>query len=81
MRVVAVDVRDRPSDIPTSKWIVKDAVYTVIQVFTDLNGKLGYVLNELEPGAPYLGYQADRFRPATEGDGESVEDVKELEYA
>lgn len=81
-KVVAVNTNGRPESIPTSKWIVKDEVYTVIQMdYLNIQGRvLGFKLEEIniDDCFPYQYYSADRFRPFTEEDAEAEEAVRKL---
>ncbi len=81
MKVEAVDVSGRPSDIPISLWIVKGRHYTVLQVLKDMNSVEYYVLEELDLAAGktlYKGYAASRFRILDGGDTIIEELIKEL---
>jgi len=64
-KAMCINDADRPSDIPTSKWIKKGKLYTVTKVVRMLiqGGKLGFYLDEvnLEGCAPYSTYAASRF--------------------
>lgn len=81
-KVVAVNTNGRPESIPTSKWIVKDEVYTVIQMdYLNIQGRvLGFKLEEIniDDCFPYQYYSADRFQPFTEEDAEAEEAVRKL---
>jgi hypothetical protein len=81
-RVVAVKTQGRPNDIPTSKWIVKDEVYTVLQMdYLSIQGKmLGFKLEEIniDDCFPYQYFAADRFRPFSKEDAEAEEAVRKL---
>lgn len=63
--VICINARNKPNDIPTSKWVTEGKVYTVIEVRKLLvqNGALGYKLEEvsLDGCAPYDFYAAIRF--------------------
>jgi len=64
-KAYCVNDADKPEDIPTSKWVKKDTLYTVIDVKKMLiqGGKLGFKLAEinLDGCAPYEYYAANRF--------------------
>lgn len=64
-KALCINDTDRPSDVPTSKWIKKGQLYTVIKVVRMLiqGGKLGFYLDEvnLDGCAPYSTYAATRF--------------------
>lgn len=55
----------RPSDIPTSKWVKREKLYTVIEVKRLLiqGGRIGFKLAEvsLEGCYPYEYFSSDRF--------------------
>ena len=63
MRVKCIDDSNKPSDIPSSKWVKKDTVYTVIDEYKSLPQEIDtYVLAELDlEGTGYGGFSADRF--------------------
>lgn len=64
-KAYCIDDTNRPNDIPTSKWVVKDKLYTVTAVARLLaqGGRLGFKLAEvsLEGCFPYEFYAANRF--------------------
>ena len=82
MRVVAIDVSNRPNEIPINLWIEKDSVYTVINAehMNMQNRLLGFELEELDISGcfPYTRFAYTRFRPYTTEDYEAEEAVKEL---
>lgn len=82
MKVVAVDVSNRPNDIPMNLWIEKDSVYTVINAehMNMQNRLLGFELEELDISGcfPYTRFSYTRFRPFTKDDADAEEAVKEL---
>lgn len=75
-RVVCINDRDRPNEIPESKWIVKEEQYTVIEIsrLTADQGKLGFKLAEIDLSAcaPFLYFDARRFVPVSEIDHEPL---------
>lgn len=79
-KCVCLDDRDRPSDVPTNKWVKKGEFYTVIRVdkMNMQNGELGFELEEIDLSDcfPYTRFSARRF-------GIPVQDLvaKELELA
>jgi len=81
-RVVAVDVSGKPNDIPLNKWIVKDDVYTVIQMdhLNIQNRLLGFKLKEIniDDCFPYQYFSANRFRVFSEDDQKAMDAVEEL---
>lgn len=66
MKVVCINDRNRPKQIPPEKWIKKDEIYTVIAT-TMMNiqrNKVGLKLAEIELGQscfPYEYFDAERF--------------------
>jgi len=46
MKVICINDSDRPNEIPTSKWVVKDKIYTIDKVMKMRmqNGILGFSL-------------------------------------
>ena len=81
-KVVAINVQGRPESIPTSKWIIKDEIYTVSQMdYLNIQGRLlGFKLEEIniDDCFPYQYFSADRFRPFTKEDAEAEEAVRKL---
>ncbi len=81
-KVVCIDDSCRPNDIPTSKWIERNEVYTVIQAdfLNAQNGVLGFKLKEknLDNCFPYQYFAARIFRPLTRLDLEAEKAVKQL---
>jgi hypothetical protein len=71
-KVIAINDSNKPNDIPSSRWIVKDDVYTVTQMdyMNIQNRLLGFKLEEknIDDCFPYQYFSADRFRPLTEED-------------
>lgn len=87
-KVIAVDVQNRPNEIPISKWLVKDEAYTVYQMdYMNIQNRiLGFKIEEIDLSGyfPYQYFSACRFRPFSEEDKKAEEAVKELlelEYA
>jgi len=82
MRVVAINVSNRPNEIPINLWIEKDSVYTVINAehMNMQNRLLGLELEELDISGcfPYTRFAYTRFRPFTKQDADAEEAVKEL---
>lgn len=79
MRVICINDSDKPNDIPLSKWVKKDEVYTVIEI-ARLNmqaGMLGFKLEEinLDDCFPYRYFAASRFAPLAPTKREWAEEV------
>ena len=67
MKVICIDDTNRPVDIPESKWVKKDEVYTIVKV-VKLNlqkNTLGVELDEIDLKGcfPYEYFLANRFAP------------------
>jgi len=64
-KAFCINDSNRPSDIPTSKWIKREKLYTVIEVKRLLiqGGRIGFKLAEvsLEGCYPYEFFSSDRF--------------------
>jgi hypothetical protein len=61
-KVICINAKDRPPDLPTSHWIKEGQEYTVIKVcMNKLSKELYFVLEEIQPTSPYGGYRIDRF--------------------
>ena len=64
-RVQCLNAKNKPNDIPTSKWVKKGETYTVIDVKKLLiqGGKLGFKLEEINIDScfPYQFFAASRF--------------------
>ena len=77
MRVICLDDKNRPKDIPVNKWVVKDEFYTVLEfVKMELQGgKLGVKLKEIDltDCFPYEFFDANRFG-VTEADLKKYEE-------
>lgn len=81
-KVVCINDRNRPSDVPAKNWIEKNQVYTVIETATMYFQKMttGYRLAEvsLPSDSQYKYYIANRFRLYDENDAEAEQAVEEL---
>lgn len=64
-KVKCINSKNKPNDIPTSKWVVENETYTVIKVAKLLiqGGMVGFKLEELniDEYFPYQFFAADRF--------------------
>lgn len=78
-KVVCVNDADRPDGIPTSKWVKKGIVYTVIEVkkLSMQNGMLGFKLAEIniDDCFPYQFFAASRFVPFIPPKNDSIEET------
>ena len=83
MKVICIDDRNRPNDIPTSKWVKKGKEYTIIKVDKILmqGGILGCQLEEIDLSDcfPYNYFSLNRFAPAEPDNKASEIKEKELE--
>jgi hypothetical protein len=75
MKVICVDDKNRPNEIPANFWIKEGEVYTVI-LSCKLNaqgGKIGFKISEinLDRFSPYEYFDSSRFHPFL-GPAESV---------
>lgn len=63
--VICIDASNKPNDIPNSKWLEKDKIYTVIRVVKlPLQGMaIGYELEEIDltDCFPYRFFSSNRF--------------------
>lgn len=65
--VVCIDDRNRPSDVPLSKWVKKGGRYTVIGVSRMVQqGVYGFILQEIDLSGhfPYTYFLSSRFADA-----------------
>lgn len=81
-RVICIDAKNRPSNIPIENWIEEGETYTVIDAanMAKQGMVLGVKLSEisLPPTSEFEYYLADRFRPVSEEDLEAEEAVRQL---
>lgn len=81
-KVVCINAKNKPSEVPESSWVEEHEIYTVILVsrMAKQGMILGFKLAEVSmpEGCKYQHYMADRFRPATEDDFEAAEAVRKL---
>jgi len=66
-KVICINAKGRPNEIPTNKWIKENEVYTVIKAIkcNPQGGLLGFELEEIDLKGcePYLYFAANRFAP------------------
>jgi hypothetical protein len=83
MKVVCINDSDRPNDIPTSKWVVKGQIYTVIKVSKMImqGNILGVQLEEIDLSdcVPHLFFAATRFAEIESSKEKKEEKIEELE--
>jgi hypothetical protein len=67
MKILCINDANKPAEIPASKWVKKDQVYTLIEVQNLLSSQsFGFVLAEInldESCFPYHYFNPDRFVP------------------
>jgi hypothetical protein len=66
MKVICINAKGLPNEIPLSKRIKEGEIYTVIRTIkcNSQNGSIAFVLEEIQLGAdeqPYQGFSAHRF--------------------
>lgn len=80
---ICINDKDRPSEIPISKWITKDKEYTIIEfiIMNMQNRTIGVKLAEvnIDDCFPYICYSANRFGIVLDAYAEEAnEAVKQL---
>jgi len=80
-KIYCVNDKNRPNDIPLSKWIKVGQIYTIRQVDTiTIQGKmLAFKLEEIDIDDyfPYTHFAADRFVPVIEITQQQFEELLE----
>ena len=72
MKVICTDDTHRPNEISSTQWIKKGEKYTVVKMcISKLSNDKYFVLEEVQPPAPWGGYNIKRF-------GIAPEDIEEL---
>jgi hypothetical protein len=78
-KVICTDDTHRPNEISSTQWIKKGEKYTVVKMcISKLSNDKYFVLEEVQPPAPWGGYNIKRFGIAPE-DIEQLVKEKELE--
>ena len=81
-KVTCVNSSNKPNEIPSSHWIKKGEVYTVIEVnkLIQQNKLLGFKLEEIDlsPFFPYTYFSSERFLPLEDNKVEIEEEELEL---
>jgi hypothetical protein len=76
MKIMCVNDKNRPQEIPIEKWLESGKVYTLIAVQHLLSsGSIGFELDEItldEACFPYHYFNPERFVPIDEGELEAV---------
>jgi hypothetical protein len=67
MKIMCINDANKPAEIPASKWVKKDHIYTLVEVQNLLSSQsFGFVLAEItldESCFPYHYFNPDRFVP------------------
>jgi hypothetical protein len=64
MRVICINDKDKPAEIPIEKWVKEYETYTVIKVVRTMDGQNGFILKEITLGEdtfPYDSFAPKRF--------------------
>lgn len=80
MEVVCIDDTNRPVEIPIEKWLVKDNVYTVLNVVKTLDNNTGFVLKEItltDDNFPFRCFAHNRFRLKQQYNHERIEIIND----
>ena len=81
-RVVCINDRKKPNEIPSTSWIEEGEIYTVTKAMRMSKQRmtLGYLLDEvsLPEDSKYECYIATRFRPYSDDDAKAEAAVEEL---
>ena len=57
MKVICLDDSNRPNEVKLTNWVKKDKDYTVVKLlYNPIQNKRFFVLEEVQPDAPYGGY-------------------------
>lgn len=84
MKVVCINGKNKPKNIPDKNWVFEEEIYTIDKIFKVLNasqpGMIGVTLKEvsLPKDSGYEVYQLNRFRPATDEDFEALAAMEQL---
>ena len=85
MKIMCVNDKNRPQEIPANKWVVNGEVYTLIAVQPLLSSNsMGFELAEIQLGEdcfPYHYFNPDRFVPIEETELDALEaELDEILY-
>ncbi len=84
IKVVCINNKNKPVEIPALFWLEEQEIYTIDQVFkiehNKQKGEFGVTLKEitLPKGGKYETFNIKRFRPATPDDFDAIEAVQDL---
>jgi len=71
-KVICTDDTHRPNEISIKNWVVKGQTYTVVKMcISKLSNDKYFILEEVQPPAPWGGYNIKRF-------GIAPEDIEEF---
>jgi hypothetical protein len=77
MRIMCVNDKNRPQEIPANKWVTAGTVYTLIGVQPLLSSNsMGFELAEITLGEecfPYHYFNPDRFVPVEQSEMDAIE--------
>ena len=63
IKVICIDDKHRPPEVPITNWIKQGEEYTVVRVGKNkLTQEEYFVLQEIHPTPPYGGYRVERFQ-------------------
>jgi hypothetical protein len=85
MKIMCINDKNRPQEIPANKWVVNGEVYTLIGVQPLLSSNsMGFELAEIQLGEecfPYHYFNPDRFVPVEETELDALEaELDEILY-
>ena len=81
MKVICINSKGRPAEVPNNQWIIEGTVYTVIKEVNCLGqgGIKGYELEEVKiNSALYKYFDANRFTPVKPQEEIELEELEEL---
>ena len=85
MRIMCINDKNRPQEIPANKWVVNGEVYTLIAVQPLLSSNsMGFELAEIQLGEdcfPYHYFNPERFVPVEQAELDALEaELDEILY-
>ena len=85
MRIMCINDKNRPQEIPANKWVVNGEVYTLIAVQPLLSSNsMGFELAEIQLGEdcfPYHYFNPERFIPVEQAELDALEaELDEILY-
>ena len=79
MEVICKNDKGKPNEIFQKDWLKEGEKYTVVKVQNSLvSGIPFFVLEEIQPGAPYGGYAINRFAIPTNTGIKIEEEIEKL---